>query len=70
MVALYTISLFMHLFCNGHAFLFLQSVTVVCTSDLCLAFPNYARVVICDDLPNVIHTTVTDLNCVPIENFV
>ena len=60
----------MHLFCNGHASYIVPTVTVVCTSDLCLAFPNYARVVICDDSPNVIHTTVADLNCVPTENFV
>ena len=36
--------------------------------DLCLTFPNYARVVTCDDWPNVIHTTVTDLNSVPVES--
>ena len=30
MVALYTISLFIHLFCNGHASLFLQLRVVIC----------------------------------------
>ena len=45
------------------------TVTVVCTNDLCLVFSNYARVVICDYWPNVIHTTVTDFNCVPIKKF-
>ena len=38
----------MHVFCNGHASLFLCTVTAVCTNDLCLVFPNYARVVVCD----------------------
>ena len=42
------IILFMHLFCNGHASLFLHAVTVFCTNDLCLVFPNYVRVVVCD----------------------
>ena len=43
MVALYTMSLFMHLFCNGHASWF---HTAVCTNNLWLVFPNYTRVVI------------------------
>ena len=46
------------------------TVTVVCTNDLCLVLPNNARVVVCGYSTNVIHTTVTDLNCVPIKNFV
>ena len=46
MVALYTMSLLMHLFCSGHAFLFV--VTVIC-SILWLTFPNYACVAACDN---------------------
>ena len=57
----------MNLFCNGHSFLFLHAVTVVCTNDLYQAFPKYAPVVVFDSRPNDIHATVI---CVPIENFV
>ena len=46
------------------------TVTALCTNVLWLAFPNYACVVACDDWLNVVHAAVTDLNCVPIENFV
>ena len=58
LVALYTMSLLMHLFCSGHACLFLQlqfSALMYCGWLIYLC---------------VTYATVTDLNCVPIENVV
>ena len=44
MVALDTMYLFMHSLMD---MLFVLTVTVICTDDLCLVFPNNARVVVC-----------------------
>ena len=46
------------------------TVTGLCANVLWLAFPNNACVVACDNCLNVTHAAVTDLNSVPIKNFV
>ena len=68
MVALYTISLLMHLFCCGHVSLFLQlQLAVVVT---CGWLFLIIRVLCFEIMFLTIHATVANLNSVSVENFV
>ena len=67
-VALYTMSLLMHLFCNGHACLFLQLQfsSLMSCGWLFLIMRVLWLVII--DLTLLMQ--LTNLNCVPVENVV
>ena len=41
-------NIFVHVLILQWTCFLIPTITVVCTNDLCLVFPNYARVVICD----------------------
>ena len=44
--------------------------TVGCAFAMWLVFPKYACIVFGDQGLHIVHATVTDLNCVSVENFV